>query len=149
MINKHKQQGFTLLELMIVVAIVGILAAIAVPSYQNYITRSKVAEILGFASADRTNLGEYYSTTGRMPSSSTSAGIEVSSSRNRYFGSDTGYTWINADQVSLTYNLDISDNAGDEGSLIFTATGSLDGVHWDCTGGDFPDSLRPANCRGT
>jgi len=147
--NKQTQQGFTLLELMIVVAIVGILAAIAVPSYQNYITRAKVAEVLGFASADRTNLGEYYSTTGTMPATATAAAIDLSSSRNRYFGSDVGYTRLNADQIQLAYNLDISTNSGDEGSLIFVGTGSKDGVKWNCTGGDFPDSLRPANCRGT
>jgi len=139
--NRHSQ-GFTLLELMIVVAI-------AVPSYQNYITRSKVAEVMGFAGTDKTNLAEYYSTTGTMPATAAIAGLILSSSRNQYYGSDTTFTYINKDQISLTYNLDISANAGDEGSMVFLATGSMNGVLVDCTGGDFPDALRPANCRGT
>jgi type IV pilus assembly protein PilA len=146
--NRHSQ-GFTLLELMIVVAIVGILAAIAVPSYQNYITRAKVAEVMGFAGTDKTNLAEYYSTTGTMPTTAAIAGLNLNSSRNQYYGADTVYTYINKNQVTVTYNLDISSNANDEGSIIFLASGSIDGVSIDCTDGDFPAALRPANCRGS
>ena len=146
---KKRSQGFTLVELLIVVAIVGILAAIAVPSYQNYITRSKVAEILGFGGTDKTNLAEYYSTNGKMPPTATAAALNLSSSRNRYFSADSVYTYVDPDQVQVTYNVDISANAGDEGTIVFTAIGSISGVFWDCTGGTFPDALRPAYCRGT
>ena len=64
---KKMQQGFTLIELMIVVAIIGILAALAVPAYQDYTIRTKVGESASLASAARTAVDVYYSETGTLP----------------------------------------------------------------------------------
>jgi type IV pilus assembly protein PilA len=72
---KSIQKGFTLIELMIVVAIIGILAAIAIPAYQDYTIRSQVTEGLSLASAMEVNVADAYSNTGTMPSSLTALGI--------------------------------------------------------------------------
>ena len=69
------QRGFTLIELMVVVAIIGTLAAIAIPAYQNYTKRAYVAEGLNLATAAKNSIEEYYSATGQYPANNASAGL--------------------------------------------------------------------------
>ena len=71
----NKQQGFTLIELMIVVAIIGILAAIAIPAYQDYTIRAQVSEGLSLASGAKAAVSEYYQDRGIMPADNLSAGL--------------------------------------------------------------------------
>jgi type IV pilus assembly protein PilA len=69
---KHLQKGFTLIELMIVVAIIGILAAVAIPAYQDYIARSQVSEAVSLMSGGKTPFAEYYADKGMWPGATAS-----------------------------------------------------------------------------
>ena len=79
--RKQLQSGFTLIELMIVVAIVGILAAIAIPAYQDYMTRSKVSECAATLGACKTSIAEFQASENRLPGNTASAGCSTTDSQ--------------------------------------------------------------------
>ena len=93
------QKGFTLIELMIVVAIIAILAAIAIPAYQDYVIRSQVSEGSSLAEGSKTAVAEFYSNTGHFPTGNTSAGVSQSGSIT---GSYVSGVLINKGKIQVT-----------------------------------------------
>ena len=135
------QKGFTLIELMIVVAIIGILAAVALPQYQNYTTRSKVSQVVASLGAVQTCIGEQYQANGTMANSLVSALCSVAA--NAYFPSiapsATGVTLTGAySNVGADVSVSLTNNYAD----ISAAGGNLT---WTCTG--TPTNFFPASCR--
>ena len=144
---KTMQKGFTLIELMIVIAIIGILAAIAIPAYQDYTVRSKVSEGLNLAGAAKLGVAEYFDSIGTLPTSNTEAGIPPAASITGTYTS--AVTISGAGLIDIEYNDSVNGNPTANGTTIrLKPTTSQGSVKWDCLDGNTPDKYRPANCRG-
>lgn len=136
--NKQ-QKGFTLIELMIVVAIIGILAAVALPAYQNYTTRAKVSEIVLAASSARTAVSEYASTTSELPPADWAG---VSNQQSEYVAS---VTWDGDKVIATARNISTPVN-GQTVELYATLNEDTGQVGWAC-GGSIPAEFRPSSCQ--
>jgi len=143
---KKYQQGFTLIELMIVVAIIGILAAIAIPAYQDYTIRAKVTEGLSLASSAKVGVADANASLGHLVASNASAGVATAASIT---GNSVTSVGVGASGViTITYNSTLGGNPTANATTVFlTPTVTPGGVTWTCTGGTTPDKYRPANCR--
>ncbi|HWG10386.1 MAG TPA: pilin [Rhodanobacteraceae bacterium] len=153
---KTMQKGFTLIELMIVVAIIAILAAIAIPAYQNYLIRSQVTEGTTLAGGAETAIAEFYSNYGRFPASNASAGIaKAASVTGKYvnqvgIGNDGG-SITTAGVINAKFSKDSPYQANtkiDGDYLILSPITSGNGdVHWSCTKSTVPSEYLPSSCR--
>jgi len=139
----RKQGGFTLIELMIVIAIIAILAAIALPAYQSYITRTQVGEVITAASSARTEIAEFVASNGALPGSD----YDVQSSMSQFVES---VTW---DGTAITATSTDAINGTEADSMTITLTpGSISATtnqieDWVCEG-DIPPQFRPGSCQG-
>ena len=147
---KSMQKGFTLIELMIVVAIIAILAAIAIPAYQNYLIRTQVTEGLSLAGGLQTGELEYYSNYGKWPANNTSAGVATAASIVGSYVTQVT-TGANTGVIQVTYGG--KANTAISGKLLTLSPYSKDGgsFAWSCnpTGATTPvdNKYLPASCR--
>ena len=139
-----KQQGFTLIELMIVVAIIGILAAIAIPAYQDYTIRAQVSEGLSLAAGSKTAVAEYYQDRGVMPLGNAEAGVSAPNLINGKYVSTV--TVLNG-AITVVYG-GPGVNALLTGVLVMTPTPNTGSISWGCTvGTTIPAKWLPSACR--
>jgi type IV pilus assembly protein PilA len=165
---KTIQKGFTLIELMIVVAIIGILAAIAIPAYSDYTTRAQVTEGLNMAGAAKAAVSESFSSNGTWPADNATAGVGVAAEiQGKYVDSVT----VAGGLITVLFRNAVPAAAGIRGeTLILTPGTSANGdIAWQCgskvmaggitvatglawagtgAGGTTDQKYRPAECRG-
>lgn len=142
------QKGFTLIELMIVVAIIAILAAIALPAYQDYVIRSQVSEGSVLADGAKTAVAEFYSNRGSYPTNNASAGLATNTSIIGNYV--TKVDVATAGKIEVTYGNQA--NAKISGSkLVFSSYSSGGGsLAWSCKpsgGTDVNAKYLPTSCR--
>ena len=143
-----QQKGFTLIELMIVIAIIGILAAIAIPAYQDYTIRSKVSEGLNLSGAAKLAVAETYDSLGSFPSTQASYGLPAAASIAGNYVSSVGVNPADG-VITVTYNSNVGGNptANSKTVVLTPNTASTGAMGWVCGGGTMPNKYVPANCR--
>jgi type IV pilus assembly protein PilA len=145
---KSMQKGFTLIELMIVVAIIAILAAIAIPAYQNYLIRSQVSEGMVLTGGARTAVSEFYSNTGHYPLNNGSAGLptNATSISGKYVSSVT----VDSGLITAKFGGQ-SNSAISSQTFILSPINKGGSIAWTCNSASHPSSVDnkylPSSCR--
>jgi len=141
--NKRMQKGFTLIELMIVVAIIAILAAIAIPAYQDYLIRAQVSEGAVLTGGAQTAFSEYFSNHGTMPTTNLAAGIAKSSSiTGKYV---TGVA-IASSVITATFGGQ-ANKAIANATFVLSPVVNVGSISWTCTKSTVNTKYLPSSCR--
>lgn len=139
-----QQQGFTLIELMIVVAIIGILAAVALPAYQDYTARSQMSEAMTLAGGARTAVSEFYTTEGKFPTGNASAGL---ASATDISGEYVNQVNVASGVITVTMNSAGVSEGIKSKTMILSPTTATGSIEWTCKKGTVEDKYLPSSCR--
>jgi len=141
-----KQQGFTLIELMIVVAIIGILAAIAIPAYQDYTIRAQVSEGLNLSGGAKAAVTEYFQDRGSMPADNTEAGLAA---EDEIQGKYVDEVLVTAGVIAVQYGNEAHQVISGQHLELTPDTTNPGSVAWDCAtaGAEIENKHLPAACR--
>jgi type IV pilus assembly protein PilA len=139
------QKGFTLIELMIVVAIIGILASVAIPAYQDYIARAQVSEAVSLTASGKSSIAEYYNDKGFWPA-------KASDVMGNLAGKYVSIITMMGGAVNTQGTISIEARMKDSNVNTFVTSGTLiltssDAKQWSCTSGNLSPKFRPASCR--
>lgn len=140
---KKAQSGFTLIELMIVIAIIGILAAIAIPAYQDYTIRTRVGEAVSLASGAKTAVAEFRNARTAWPADNDETGIATPASIS---GDYVTSVTVNSGVITAVVNA----ASGTSGNFVLSPIDNVGSVSWTCNaaaGTTIPQKYLPANCR--
>ncbi len=141
-----KQQGFTLIELMIVVAIIGILAAIAIPAYQDYTIRAQVSEGLNLSGGAKAAVTEYYQDRGSLPGDNAEAGLAAATA---IVGKYVDQVEVTDGVIAVQYGNDAHAVIDGQHLELTPDTTNAGSVAWDCAtaGTEIENKHLPAACR--
>jgi type IV pilus assembly protein PilA len=138
----NRQQGFTLIELMIVVAIIGILAAIAIPAYQDYTIRAQVTEGMNLAAEVKTAISDFHSARGRLPATATSAGVSQGSSITGNYVTNVSVT--SGGGIDITYGNKVNQAVSGSKLSLRPGINNANGLVWICGNSTPPTDLASA-----
>jgi type IV pilus assembly protein PilA len=137
--------GFTLIELMIVVAIIAILAAIAIPAYQNYLIRTEVSEGAVLSSGAKTGVWEYFVNTGSFPPNNLSAGLPATptSISGNYVKSVT----VTGGVITAAFGPGANPKIANTTAFVLSAVTHSGSISWTCTHSTVAPMYLPTSCR--
>ncbi|MBF0370080.1 MAG: pilin [Magnetococcales bacterium] len=140
--QRKDESGFTLIELMIVIAIIGILAAVAIPAYQDYVVRAKVGEGMNLSAGAKAAVSETFISSGAFPTTNSTAGIADSTSIS---GQDVGTVAVGAAGV-ITVTFSSTDSNIGSATITLTPTNEGGSISWSCAS-SLDNRYLPNNCR--